>query len=603
MSFEPETSGFEPDAPAGPMPAGAPDYLDRLFTAANEAHKTGNTALLANTNTAIATEMRRLAAENRAKVAEGMGPVEGAVSAFGEGARHAIRQAAGLFGLPKEDITESSQIDAPLFKKHPLAASLGSMGIAVPAMTGLAAALPGAAIAQIPATVAGSAAFADPGQRLKAGAVGALTGTVIPSAVKAAKFLSRGIQPEGAAKVLVDQGYGDLMTAGEYKPGGFLHRVEHAAETIPVAGPLMKARQQASLWIIPKRLESEMNLQPMIDDVRPQVAGASEPVPWVGGVPTSEGMHPWFKQALGRISNEYDAIKNAPVTRIPPAKPSMPALGAEAEESAFAGKAFQPPENAAITQPRVNAEIPADLSKLEGMTGRATEGLPLSATQERDVARKIQNSLFPLTKDSSWGTLHTVRSMLRQAKADVQSPFEKTAIERSENEITGQLETLLDPQSAQRLKSADNAYRNAMIVRDTLAETGLRNTMAIQPKHLRKALEGRLSDTSIVTGGGGPFREFVEAADTALSPPPLAEAYRALQSLGGGPFAMAALRTRALGLVGALSGAYTGTGQRILKGATAPQRLVKSLSAMAPEGSEEAARALATQYLTGGGRP
>lgn len=130
-------------------------------------------------------------------VVDEMGPIEGAVTAFGENARHAIRQAANL--LPFDDSPTDEQLReeasnlAPLRKRFPVASVLGGGAISVPPAVVAAGALApaGASLGATMATGAGigaatGATFSDPGQRATTGAIGGLAGGLLPGAVAGA---------------------------------------------------------------------------------------------------------------------------------------------------------------------------------------------------------------------------------------------------------------------------------------------------------------------------------------------------------------------------------------------------------------------------------
>jgi hypothetical protein len=124
-----------------------------------------------------------------------MGPVEGAVTAFGENARHALRKAAN-FSLPHtfkslgnrdEDVAAESAALAPLNAAFPKSAMAGGLSINVPAAVltpggkiKAAGLVPRALRMAIQAVEGGAqgAAFADPESRATEGAIGALAGPV-----------------------------------------------------------------------------------------------------------------------------------------------------------------------------------------------------------------------------------------------------------------------------------------------------------------------------------------------------------------------------------------------------------------------------------------
>jgi len=179
--------------------------------------------------------------EGRKELVKGMGPVEGAVAAFGEGGRHAIRQAANLLPLPEgwkpsdAEVLEASKMNKELFAAHPYAGALGN--IAISAGPGLGVGAAKKAVGFLPralsvlkgagAGAAQGAVFADPGAREETALAGGVLGGGIGAAAHGASALMSKAKPRAfrqALKVLepsaeeaakAEGAFGSLEAAGE----------------------------------------------------------------------------------------------------------------------------------------------------------------------------------------------------------------------------------------------------------------------------------------------------------------------------------------------------------------------------------------------------
>jgi hypothetical protein len=175
-----------------PTPAGsAPNAWDK-FKADQAASGEG----LAYDLTRAPTPEERLAdlelakRESDRQIVAGMSWPERQLTAFGENARHAIRQGSNLLtnDPTNEQLLEESRNLEALREAAPVASVLGGGSVAIPPVVALGAALPagaslGATIGTGAALGAGQGAvFSDPGQRGKNAAIGFGLGTGIPLA-------------------------------------------------------------------------------------------------------------------------------------------------------------------------------------------------------------------------------------------------------------------------------------------------------------------------------------------------------------------------------------------------------------------------------------
>jgi hypothetical protein len=501
----------------------------------------------------------------------GMSAGERAIRSLGGGAMHGLRQAGNLLSkavssgdselISDKDVEASRAALNKLTEGHPWSGGLPSVvGQALPAVgaaTLAAPMLPGGLAGAALSGIAQGGVFSDPGDRTTGMVTGGIAGPALHGLGRTLSKITSGITPKGAGAELVDRGFKPEMTAGELNPGGFLHRLEHATANIPLAGPTVHKAYEKSLGIMPKALEDALS--------------PSATAPALPSVAEAGGTQQWFKAAADRISDSYNAIKSSAGPM--PIRPQFITQGAR---------------DAIINTP--------------GMTMKA----------EKNVSQIIQNTMLPILKKGNASTfedVQTTRTFLRDAirkwgsSEEAESGVIADALRKFEGHLTGAMSNALPPEGAAALKGADLAWSNLNLVKEGLARQAsqsgspLANQSAIQPRPLAQAMSSRIGDWNVVKGGGGDLRKFLEAADTALTPPPSAEAARAIQAAGGGPFALAALRPRALGVVGGLSGFYTPVGQRILKGESLPQKaLFHALDAM-PEGADPALRAALIELL------
>jgi hypothetical protein len=539
-------------------------YQDRLLSAASRARADGNTEALAKIHEKLGEENARLVESARQAEADKLGPVDRGLASFSGGTTHALRQVENLatngrlVGASDEEVRDESKDLNRLTKGHALSGGVPrTIGGMLPA---LATVRPGPQT--FGALVRGGAVqggvFSDPGDRVQSALTGGSTALGLGAAGKAINWLGRPITPEGAGKVLVDQGYGSEMTAGQYQPGKFLNRLEHATANVPIAGPIMRRAYDKSLGILDNRIEAEM--APNLG----QVTGRTSPI---SGQPIPGGdTHKFLKTALDRLDNEYESIRKL-----------APGQGT--------GLIQWAPQNS-IT-----------------LADNITQAIPMTDAASANAKKLINGALSPMHNGApSWNLMHQARSNVRDLmrkigpNADLDGQSVKAALVEADKHLSGELAGYLPPDAAARLTATDKSWNYGHMVADaSAAGSGLKTSKNFQPNALAQAKEARLGTMGTATGAGGPQREFIEAADSALTPPPSAEAARAIQAAGGGPFALAALRKRALGVVGGLSGAYTPWGQNFLKGETFWQPALRAAQGGVPDETQALIRLLAVQ--------
>jgi hypothetical protein len=281
--------------------------------------------------------------------------------------------------------------------------------------------------------------------------------------------------------------------------------------------------------------------------------------------PAGTGLRAAFKQARDAIRTTYDEIESTPLTKewetvIPPA-PAQQHIGrtmAEMEEAealgnslmagadseAKLGQALATTQNLANNNPMTVGSIPivtkhsstTPLNKwgmiLDDQGARATSatfGKGLDDEAARKVIQTYNNALGPVEQQPTWGRLKTARSMVRDAIDEYSRAGENRvakALRELEEGMTADLETPLVGKYqpvADKLRSTDRAYARSSEVSSAMkaqldAGSPLADPTSIQPRPLSRALAERLGETSQVEGGGGPWREFVQAADQALTP-------------------------------------------------------------------------------------
>lgn len=151
----------------------------------------------------------------KAEVVANMNPAEAIVTAFGENARHAIRQGANLLGKTPgvgkylgaptdEELLEESENLKPLNEAVPTFAALGHGSISVapmvaaaPSLIPVGASLGSTALASGAMGAAQGLAFSGPGERVKSGAMGGALGAGAPLALAGAGAAAR----YGASKI------------------------------------------------------------------------------------------------------------------------------------------------------------------------------------------------------------------------------------------------------------------------------------------------------------------------------------------------------------------------------------------------------------------
>ena len=482
---------------------------------------------------------------SRQAIVDKMGPVERAVTAFGENARHSIKQAANLLpggiGPSDAEVKESAEQLAPLNARSPVAATLGSASIAVPPAVAVGA--PGGLLASTAMGAGQGAVFADPGQRGTGAAIGGGLGLGLPLAAGATKRVLTGlVHPQGAGKVLSDMGYADDLTIGQLNPNGWWNTVENAAESLPWVGKKITALRERGSGVLQKALGKEMT-------------------PPGGTVPTATDKYEWYKQAKANFPSAYDAVaQQGQVGAIVPGLPQSLAQQIDAI-------------------PGMNS---AAAERAGGIIGKALE--PLQA------------------KGGGWKDLQAARSYLRNAREayttsnGADDKLVKKALDAAEASLTGELEAGLPASAKAMLRDTDRAYANTMTARDTLDAQRMALGESVSPARFASEVWSRLPAETVARGEGGSMRQLAQSAYEAFAPrsPSTGQRLLTLGGVGGGAIA-AGQPAAALGSLGALRLAYTPAGQRFLKGSYPWQQAIEAMLSGAPAGSSPAATSAAIE--------
>lgn len=532
-----------------------PELMNELHAMARRARELGDAEALAKVQEFMGRAQQMELDRYRQETVANMSGTERAVTAFGEGARHAIRQAAGLVpgGPSDEEILEASELNRPLAQASPKASLAGGASIAVPTAVALGAPTMGAGAAvAIPANAAlgalHGAAFSDPGQRGESALIGGGLGggaTLISALGKGAAY---GIQPKGAGLTLSKMGFADDLTPGQINPGGAFNKFENAMESLPWAGGAVTKARAKGAAVLQKALGREV------------VPPGSTP-------PSALNKSEWYRQALQEFEPVYDRI-------------------AEIGQVVPGAKRWQSMIRSAQQVPGMNS---AAAKKVDSIITKALE----------PIKRKGANV--------GWKDIQSVRSYIRNARdayrtsAAADDKLIGSALREAESVLTAELESALPANMQQLLRDTDRAYSNLMVARDTIDNMRLGGGETISPAKFAAEVWKRLPASTVAKGEGGSLRELAETGLEAFSPRSPETGAR-LATLGalGIPAAMVGEVPVLAGTLAAARAAYTPTGMRILKGMTPIQQAAQRFFAGLPAQTGPGARSALLEALREG---
>lgn len=479
---------------------------------------------------------------------DALGPVEGALTAFGEGARHLIRQggnylakipgvrqAGEALGLPPDptdsEVEEASRNLGPLRSRFPISSALGSASLAVPAAVGAASATLPASLS-VPQLAIGSAllggaqgeAFSDPSQRIASRDTGFKFGAALPLALGvggnvAGRVLSRSapaspvtvpgkLEPIKSAtpeaRAMMEEGV--PLTPGQQNPGGTWNQIEEATTSVPGVGPAVARMRGAA---------AEKDIQRIFAKATPP--GESAPP---AGDPAEMLTH--LKAGFDRA---YAGVKGE-ITRWGPTE--------------------LPNRFAAVT---ANPEIVAD-DAVRASVGRFLQNQATAMASEAPTVEKLLK----------------VRSAIRSAAANAEGPALQL-LKAGEAQVTEALAQGAPPMALSRLKAIDRQYAQYKTLEDATRAAGDR---AMTHTDLSRAVARATPDAAYARGGGLLRNEARVGKETFGSVSP-ATGQRLLTLSAGTPLVRHALGAASYLRANAATSPAAGLAPRFVEGAASPE--------------------------------
>jgi len=413
------------------------------------------------------------------RVVDVLGPVEGALMAFGEGARHLIRQGGNYLskvpgvaqlgaalGFPPdptdEEVLEASRNLAPLRERFPIASALGSASLAVPTAVGAATvALP--ASLSVPQMAIGSAllggaqgeAFSDPGQRISGRNAGVKMGAALPLAVGAGANVAGRVAARGAgagatvpgrltpiknatpeARAMMEEGV--PLTPGQQNPTGTWNQIEEATTSVPGVGPAV-ARMRGGA--------AERDLQRIFAKVAPP---GEKPPPLGDPAEMLTNLKAGFDRAYAGVKGQ--------LTRWGP------------------------------------TELPGRFSAVA-----ADPNVVADDAVRASVGRFLQNQATAMGAEApTVEKLLKVRSAIRSAAANAEGPALQL-LRSGEAQVTEALSQGAPPMALARLKAIDRQYAQYKTLEDATRAAGDR---ALTHTDLSRAVARATPDAAYARGGG-----------------------------------------------------------------------------------------------------
>lgn len=431
------------------------------------------------------------------KYVEGLGPVEGAVTAFGEAARHRIRQAANLIpGLGPSDaeVKEASETNAPLFRKHPLAAALGGASLDVPvAVAAGTAAAPAVgtgllanALASGAVNAGSGAVFADPGQRGFNAAVGGTVGTLFPLAMGGGKNALKwageklgllNTKPTAAAQQLIAEGV--PLTRKQMNPDSAIGQFEEVATSTPFFGPTIKNMQDRAVdaW---RDVALKRGLPPGAT-----LPGASDVEGKLSGIRTMyDSAYAPFRDKVVALQDAQALGRSLPQSLVPN---PLGSAGAGIESSAVRAAAGAVDD--AVTS------LPQGAFSPPGMTWN-------------NLGNQSATTLPPWLKT---GDLQKLREVVRdqiRAAVKAQDWEQLRLLRNAQSEITATMEKTLGAQEAAALREIDKRYANFMTLENAAGRGG--PSQEFTPRQLHAAVKARSGNAATVEGKAGELQDLAQ---------------------------------------------------------------------------------------------
>ena len=428
-----------------------------------------------------------------------MGGAEGALTAFGESARHSLRQAANLlpFGMGPSDeqVKEASDINAPLFKKHPIASFLGGASLQVPAAVGVGAlAGPAVGASLLPNALASGligagqgATFSDPGSRGTNAAIGGAVGTALPLAFGGGKNLLKlmaeklgitGAKPTAAAQSLMKEGV--PLTRGQMDPEGVAGQIEEVGTSTALFGPAIRAKREAAL-------EAWRN------------ATLKRGVPPGAQVPTAPGVESKLADTRDLFSDAYLPFKDVSV---PLAETSS--LGRSLPKSL-------------IPNPSGAAGGGIESSAVQNATGAVRDAVSSLPEGAFSGTGPVWDTLGDVTATSlpPWlkvGDLTKLREVVRdqiRAAVKAQDWEQLRLLKSAQGNITGAVERSLGREQAAALREVDKRYANFMTLENAAGRGGPSHEFT--PRQLHAAVRSKAGESAVVEGKAGELQDLAQA--------------------------------------------------------------------------------------------
>lgn len=440
----------------------------------------------------------------------------------------ALQRAAPMSNLIGEGLTLAAPVGAPARTASAILRESGPLlrGVNMGRTARVAEFAGGAAPRQVVEGSLQGAIMAEPGKRGEGAAFGAAGGAALPLGAAAIKKVSAGLSRTPEADRLIRQGVD--LTPGQLRPRGFINQIEESSQSVPLAGGFVRsAREDArEQW------------------AQQAVASAAAPGARINaaGGPISK----WFDEADDSFGPAYDQFKGYPVLPV-----IMPSSGA--------------------------ANIP--LTQAFSRVVRATPGVSNGARKTAQNFLDDQLNSLPKSGRLDSEDLLRLRSKVREeirtldGQTGVGALDRKKIYENAEKQISDALFSQLPPGSRAALAETDIRYKTLLIVRDAL-QTSKGN--AFTPSQLLAAIR-RNTDSKEFARGGGFLRQLADDGRAAFEVQAPATGAR-VATLA--PLGLGAAADPSVGLPLLLGGALatlTGTGRRLARGQSAPQRALSEV--------------------------
>jgi len=344
--------------------------------------------------------------------------------------------------------------------------------------------------------------------------VGAIPGTLLLPAAKAAEGASLGARALAAARTLGPQAAAVEAGLTEGKPLG--ERLARTAVAgVSGAGLGLLAPSGAAGWVRPARVATTPEAQTLERaGVTNLTAGQKAPQSILGNLERMSSQNPLGMEPQ-RLAAQEQWMRVAQNQGVAPGAevPKTPDLQVRLREL-FQGfdQAYEPLKGKPVDPSAAAASIQAAV--------KPTEGIPASAAKA--VIREVQDaaSTLPTGRPTTVGDLMKVRSIIREngVLASKAEDFDKIRLfGQAEDVVTSAIESALSPEERSVLHATDRQYARLM----TAVSSPARGATEFTPGQYLRQVADRSGRRNFVQGKAGDLQDLGEAAQKTFANAPM----------------------------------------------------------------------------------